>query len=88
MSDKFEDFMKRNVPAAEGGLKTLVLPPRKNWLAGLALSGVLAASLAVVMVNQAKEYQSLLDAEEALDASFDDEFPAEYQDVDSIMDEI
>lgn len=88
MSDKFEDFMKRNVPEAEGTLKTLSLPPRKNWLAGLAVSGVLAASLAVVMVNESREYQSLLEAEEALDASFDDEFPAEYQDVDSILDEM
>lgn len=88
MSDKFENFMKRNSPPAEGPLKKLDLPPRKNWLAGLAVSGVLAASLAVVMVNRANEYQTLVDAEEALDARFEDEFPSEYQDIDSILDEI
>lgn len=88
MSDKFEDFMKRNIPAAEGALNPLELKPRKNWLAGLAVSGVLAASLAVVMVNQSNEYQALVEAEEALDARFDDEFPSDYQDVDSILDEM
>lgn len=88
MSDKFENFMKRNAPPAEGPLKKLDLPPRKNWLAGLAVSGVLAASLAFVMVKQSNEYESLVEAEEALEARFDDEFPAEYQDVDSILDEI
>ena len=88
MTDKFDDFMKRNTPPAEGTLKELHLLPRKNWIAGLALSGVLTTSLAVVMVNQSREYQGLLEAEEALDARFDDEFPAEYQEVDSIVDEI
>lgn len=88
MNDNFDAFMKKNTPPAEGALKRLELPPRKNWLAGIAVSGVLAASVAVVMVNKSNEYQSLLEAEEALDASFEDEFPPEYQDIDVLMEEM
>lgn len=80
--------MKKNTPPEEGGLKTLQLPPRKNWMTGLAVTGVLAASLAVVMVNGQMKMDAMVEAEEALDASFDDEFPQEYQDLDTDLEEI
>ncbi len=88
MSDKFENFMKKNTPPEEGHLKTLVLPPRKNWATGLAVTGALVASLAIVMVNGQMKMDAIAEAEEALDASFDDEFPVEFQDMESDLDEI
>jgi hypothetical protein len=88
MNDKFEDFMKKNIPEAKGSLRTLELPRRKNWITGVAASGLLVASLSVILVNQHMKYEALIQAEEALDASFEDEFPQEYQDVDEFLDEI
>lgn len=88
MSDKFENFMKKNVPEANGTLRTLNLPPKRNWMTRIAVSGVLAASLTIALVNQHLKYEALLQAEEALDASFEDEFPEEYQDVDEFLEEI
>lgn len=88
MSDKFESFMRKNSPEAEGQLKPLRLPQKKNWMAGIAVSGVLVASLSVVLVNQQMKYEALVQTEEALDASFNDEFPAEYQEVDEILEDL
>ncbi|MES2525524.1 MAG: hypothetical protein V4598_00495 [Bdellovibrionota bacterium] len=89
MSDeKFENFMKKNTPPEQGGLKVLSLPPRKNWATGLAVTGALVASLAIVMVNGQMKMDAIAEAEEALDASFDDEFPAEYQDMEMDLDEM
>ncbi len=82
MSEKFENFMKKNTPSSEGSLKPLELPPRKNWMTGLAVSGALVASLALVMVNGQMKLDAIAEAEEALDVSFEDEFPEEYQDMD------
>lgn len=80
--------MKKNIPSAEGSLKTLDLPPRKNWMTGLAVSGALVASLALVMVNGQLKLDAIAEAEEALDASFDDEFPVEYQEMDMDLEDI
>lgn len=55
MTEKFEEFMKKNTPPAEGALRRLELPQKKNWVAGLALSGALAATFAVMMVNRSVE---------------------------------
>lgn len=88
MSDKFENFMKQNAPVESGTLKRLELPQKKNWIVGVAASGLLAASLTLVIVNQRLKYEALVQAEEALDASFEDEFPAEYQDVDEYLEEL
>ncbi len=83
MSDKFEEFIKRNVPAAEGPLNPLDLPSRKSWLPGIAVSGVLAASLALTLVNRTPEYDFSED-----EISLDDEFPTEYQDTEKFLEEI
>jgi hypothetical protein len=88
MTDKFEEFMKQNAPAPAGALKTLELPQKKSWIVGVAASGLLAASLTLVVVNQRMKYESLVQAEDALDASFEDEFPAEYQDVENVLEDI
>ncbi len=88
MSEKFESFMKKNTPPEEGRLKTLSLPPRKNWATGIAITGALVASLALVMVNGQMKMDAIADAEEALDASFEDEFPAEFQEMEMDLDEI
>lgn len=88
MSEKLESFMKKNVPEANGTLRKLDLPVKKNWFAGVAVSGLLAASLSIVLVNQHLKYEALVQAEEALDESFNDEFPEEYQDVDEILEDI
>lgn len=84
MSDKFDDFMKRNSPPAEGALKKLHLPEKRNWLAGVAISSALAATLVVTMVNR-RDFDSL---DEGMEVSFEDDFPAEYQDVESLLEEI
>ncbi len=88
MSDTFESFMKKNVPQAAGSLRALELPEKKNWMTGIAASGLLVASLSVLMVNQHLKYEALVQAEEALDASFEDEFPEEYQDVNEILEDM
>lgn len=84
MSDKFDDFMKRNVPEASGALRTLELPSRKNWIAGIALSGLVAASVVLTTINRPTE-DSLTDD---IVVSFTDEFPDEIQDAELIFDEI
>jgi hypothetical protein len=88
MNDKFENFMKKNTPPEEGKLKVLRLPEKKNWFAGVAVSTLLVATLAVVLVKQEKKYETMVQTEEALDVAFDDEFPAEYQDVDEILENL
>ncbi len=83
MSDKFEEFMKKNIPAAEGALNPLELSQRKNWLPGIAASGLLAASLAITLVNRTPEYDFSED-----EISLEDEFPTEYQETEKFFEEI
>lgn len=77
MTDKLDEFMKKHSPPAEGALKKLELPGKKNWIMGLAASGVLAASLALVVTNNYMKYEALIEAEEALEANFEDELDEE-----------
>ncbi|MFL5784322.1 MAG: hypothetical protein ACJ76H_06935 [Bacteriovoracaceae bacterium] len=88
MTDKFEEFMKQHAPQPAAALKTLELPRKKSWIVGVAASGLLAASLTLVVVNQRVKYESLVQAEESLDASFDDEFPTEYQEVENALEDL
>ena len=83
MSDRFDEFMRKNSPQLNGAMKKLELEPRRNWFAGVAISGVLAAAFAFMVVNKntAVEYDDL-------EISLSDEFPDEYQDAESLLEEI
>lgn len=83
MTDKFDEFMKKNVPEASGGLRTLELSPRSNWTTFM-MSGILAASIALVVVNRPVEDPFIDD----LAVTFDDEFPEEIQVAEMVFDEI
>lgn len=85
MTDKFEEFMKKNTPEAAGGLKTLELPRRSNWMMGLALSGALAATIVITTINRPVVEDTYFDE---FSVTFDDEFPDDVQVAEMMFEEI
>lgn len=83
MSDKLEDFMKRNAPEATGPLKALRVPSRNNWIAGITVSTALAATLVVTLINRTPDFDPLNDE---IAASFGDELPEGLQDYETFYD--